>query len=839
MDRNYSYYTNQNIVTVAKEFDTNLTTGLSTHQANSQLKQYGKNLLEKNSSHWLKVLIRQFKSSFVYLLLGAALLSYVLAEKIDSIVIVLFIGINVFLGFLQEYKSEKSAELLKKYVSPKSKVKRDGVIVSILAEDVVPGDIIILEAGDIVPADARIISCNDFEVDESTLTGESVQAYKNSEETDIKVNSIYKASNIVFTGTKIIEGKAEALVFANVKSSEFGKAVLLSASTKRSSLFEKEISDVSVFILKLVGFSLFSFLIVAYLLKGSSYFTEQVVLFAIALAVSVIPEALPTVVTFSLTSGALALAKKKVIVKRLVAIKDFGSINVLCTDKTGTITENDMEVDEIFSHNKEKTLEYAAYASDVNTKEKESNNSFDLAIIKKLNKEEIRIAKDAKIINEIPFDPKRKRNSVLIKINGVNTLIVRGAPETVLHYCTIKDKEKYFEWTQQQGAQGKRVLALAEKPLKLAVNYNEKNEESGLEFIGLISFVDPIKKTAKHTIAEALELGVQVKIITGDSLEVAGAVAKEIGLVSSISNVVSGDTIERLQGEDLITACSKYHVFARVTPEQKHKIISTLNKRFSVGFLGEGINDAPALKAATVGIAVSNASDIARDAADILLLKKSLEVLVDGIKEGRKVFSNTSEYLKATLTSNFGNFFALIISGLLLDYLPMLPLQILLLNLLSDFPMIAIAGDNIDKHEMENPSKFDFKGFTMVAISLGLVSTIFDLMFFFIFKGEGAGTLHTAWFIGSVLTELAFIFSIRTRGWFYKAIKPSNVILVLISITYLVTITIPYTVLGSNVFSFIKLPLTSLAVVLGLVLAYFISTELVKVVYYKKFKNHI
>ena len=377
-------------------------------------------------------------------------------------------------------------------------------------------------------------------------------------------------------------------------------------------------------------------------------------------------------------------------------------------------------------------------------------------------------------------------------------------------------------------------MAVASKKLKKPSDYKAKFEETGLEIVGLISFSHPLKKTTVAAVRKAQKLGVEIKILTGDSREIAGAVAFAAGLIRSPEEVITGLELENLSANDLAEVCTKYKVFARVSPEQKHKIIQTLKNFYSVGYLGEGINDAPALKAANVGIVVKDASDIARESADIILLNKGLEVLVDGVHEGRKVFANVSKYIRATLASNFGNFYAVAISTLFIDYLPMLPVQLLLLNLLSDFPMIAISGDTVDSNELTKPSKFNLKQFAVLASLLGLVSTVFDLTVFGIFFGKGEGTLQTYWFIASVLTELAFIYSIRTKGWFFNAKPAAKGLVILSLVAVIVTVALPFSILGQVSFNFVRPDVYNLTIIGVLTVSYFAVSEIIKKVYFAK-----
>lgn len=456
------------------------------------------------------------------------------------------------------------------------------------------------------------------------------------------------------------------------------------------------------------------------------------------------------------------------VVKRLSAIEDLGDIEVLCSDKTGTLTENKLSLAGIFSPDKEKCLLYGLLSS--------TQSPFDTALFKKISPE-----------------------------------------------------------IKKEGREGKRVLAVAFKEFK-KLEYSIK-EEKDLKFLGYFSYVDPLKKTAKEAVELAKKLGVQIKIITGDSPEVAGAIGKETGLIKTQNEVILGEKIESLNEEDFGKTCQEFQVFARVLPKTKFKIVKSLQRKFEVGFLGEGINDAPALKIANVAIAISKGADISREVSDIILLKKDLRVIVDGINEGRNIFSNINKYIKCTLVSNFGNFYSIAAISLFIPFLPMLPIQILLVNLLSDFPLITVATDKVDIEELRKPKFYQLNQIILLIVFLGLVSTIFDFLFFGIFYKAGASLLQTLWFIGSILTEIVLIFSIRSRHFFLKAKSPSASLLFFSLLAILITLTLPFTNFGRNLFHFVVPQTSALLTVLALIISYFIVSEIVKLIYFHTLSN--
>jgi len=793
--------------------------------------------LELKGTTWIDILKRQFKSAFIYLLIVASIIAFVLKNNFDGYMILLFVFINTTLGFYQEYKSERALKYLKKFVPNKVKVLRAGNIQYIPSTEIVPGDIVSLEVGDIVPADIRLFKDDNFFIDESSLTGESVPVQKNSQPMPTKETQLYKAKNIAFMGTTVSEGNAVGIVIFTGKSTEIGKIAKLTVQTSGSSGFEKHINKFSKFILILTSITLVVVFLANLFIKGSAVSIPSLALFSIALAVGVIPEALPLVTTFSLTQGALKLAKKKVIAKRLSAIEDLGSIEILCSDKTGTLTKNSLSVADVFSKNEDDLLYYSALASDFSTMKRTANNSFDTAIFERIGKMELNKAKKVKRLSENPFNPVRRRNSVLVDVDSERLIIVRGAQENVLPYVKNISKEEGDEiisWVLEQGKLGRRVIAIAVRDFE-GDDYDVIDEENDLKLIGLISFSDPIKSSTKIAVEKAKRLGVKIKIITGDSVEVAGAVAYDVGIAQTPRDVVSGFDLEKMSYKEKIHAIENGVVFARVSPEQKYQIIEILQKKFTVGYLGDGINDAPALKLANVAIVVDHASDVAREAADIILFQQDLKVIIDGIEQGRKTFVNTSKYIKATLSANFGNFYAVAFASLLVDYLPMLPIQILLVNLLSDFPMIAIATDNVDDVEIKKPCSYNNSEIVIMATFLGIVSTVFDLLIFALFFRSSPETLRTGWFIESILTELVLLYSIRTKLPIFKAkSKPSKTILILTSVAALSTVLVTFIPFGAKAFGFVVPNLNNLLIIAVVIAGYFISTEIVKVFYYKR-----
>ncbi len=832
---NYTHFATKKLSDIYIELDSD-SKGLSDLQAQEHLKKYGQNKVSVKEIKWWQIFFRQFASPFVYILIFASLLALYLGETIDSVFIASFVLIGAFLGFIQEYNSQKSVELLKKFLVDHSRILRNGSEILVKSEDIVLGDICILEPGNILPADMRFVRADNLLVDESILTGESMSVSKTSLLLEKEnISGIHNATNMGFSGTTIMQGKGVGVVVATGKDTQIGSITKLTAESDGVSTFEKGISKLSRWILKIILVTLMLVFIINFFVKKEDNRTNfaGIILFSIALAVSVIPETLPVVSALSFSKGSLALAKKHVVVKRLSAVEDLGSIEVLCTDKTGTITENKMSVSAFHAENEKHCLLFAALASS----SEKYGSSFDIALLSKIGTD--KEVQQWKKINELPFDPERKRNSVLVRNTNENKLIVRGAPETIIASCLDISKEYKNEiliWIAEREMQGERVIAIASKCWTDGSMYTSQDEKE-LEYIGAISFNDPIKESAIPAILQAEELGVRIKILTGDSKNVAIAVAKKIGIIKSEQEAMTGEDFEKLSEFDQIIAVENVHVFARVSPEQKYRVIELLERKYEVGFIGDGINDAPALKLASVALAVDTASDIARSASDIVLLNPSLSVIIDGIKGGREIFANMVKYLKTTLISNFGNFYAVAVAMILAPFLPMLPVQVLLLNLLTDTPMIAISFDKVDVRELKKPRAYNVKEIVLMSLIFGIINAVFVFLFFIIFFKNGATSLQTNLFIGSVFVELLLIFSIRTKKVFWKGTKPSMIVLLLCLIPASLAVILPFTYWGEKFLKFTKPSYQSLGIILLMVIIYFVTVEIAKGIYYRIAKN--
>lgn len=838
------FYSEKSIDEALKDLGANAS-GLSGKEAQVRLFQGGPNEIKSKKLSALNVFLRQFKNPFIYILIGASLISLFLKEFIDTLMIFLFLAINGFLGFYQEFKSEKLIEKLKLLVKAKASVYRDGKIEVVDKSKIVKGDIVLMEKGDIVPADIRIIKSHNFGVNESVLTGESKSVTKNSEILS-DVRELFKATNIAFMGSQVIAGSAEGVVVAVGKETQIGKISQLTSQIERRSGFEEMVLNFSKFVLNLVLATLAILFVVNLILKGMDINISQTLLFTLALAISVVPEALPVITTITLSRGALKLAKEHVVVKRLSSLEDLGNIEVLCSDKTGTITKNELEMKDCLSFDEDLCFDFGAILPSGYDKKILEENEFESAIWEKIREEAKGRIQKYKILWHEHFDPATRISGIAFNdvYKNENYLVIKGAPEEVFlkSKFIFKDgKEESFKAHENNfrdkfeefGRSGFRVLAVAVKKVSHKDDYSADINEGGFIFAGLFSFHDPLKATAKEAIALAKKLNVEVKIITGDSWEVAEYIGREAGILDTGERGVSGGQLEVMEAEDFTRAVLGFRVFARISPEQKYKIIQEIQKHKPVGFLGEGINDAPALKLANVAIVVDSGADVAKEAADVILLHKDLKAIIDGISEGRRIYMNIIKYIKYTLTGNFGNFYAIAGVSLITPYLPMLPSQILLTNLLSDLPLMAVASDNVDQSELKKPSHYNIRDVALVSIILGLVSSLADFAFFGMFFKYGEQNVQTMWFIQSILAEILLIFSIRTRFSIFKAKPPSRLLVVSCIVAVALTIALPFTSLGQRLFHFTMPTANFMISVVILLAVYFVLTEAVKVWYYK------
>ncbi|MBA3752009.1 cation-transporting P-type ATPase [Candidatus Dependentiae bacterium] len=817
---NYASYGKEQL---KKAFSTSLTEGLTTSQVTAYQKKYGRNSIEEHETPWWSLLIRQYNTPFAYLLLSAAGISFFLHDLVNALTISGIVFLNGLLSFYQEYKAEQALKLIQEHLIMKATVIRDGKTVVVDNKELVPGDIVILQTGDYVPADIVLFE-GSLQVNESILTGESMPSKKNGIPQDPAPQDVYQALNTCFLATIVVGGNARGVVVAIGSKTMLGEISHLTIKTVQYSGFQERTTRLSKFILSVVVITIICIVTFHLLAKGSKTDIVQLLLFAMALTLGLTPEALPTVITFALSRGALQLVKHNVVVKRLSAIEDLGAITVLCTDKTGTLTENNLSVNAVYEVKQGTVLPFMLLAS----KKEGSLDPFDNALLKAASADLHNESRQYSLIKEIPFNPDLRRNSMLISKNDESMLVTRGAFESIEKLSLpFENRDQINQWIVHQAEQGNRVLAVA---YKKSPPTDALDEEKDFTFVGLTAFYDPIKSTTHDALTKASELGITIKMVTGDSKEVASAVARQIGLEDTI---ITGPEFRDLSPEEKRKAVHTYTLFARIIPQQKFEIVNLLKKGNVVGFIGDGINDAPALKAAHVGLVVEGASNVAKDAAEIVLLNPSLAVIIRGIEIGRNIFSNTMKYILAVTASTFGNCISLALASVWLDFLPLLPMQILLVNLLSDMPMIAIAADSVDQDKIKKPQNYDLRSLAFSAGVLALTSSFFDFVTFSFFYRQGPEVLRTNWFIESILTELVLIYSVRTAGVFYKAQRPSWILLSISTLAALTAITIPSTRWGKTLFKFVKPEWHSLGIIAVIVVCYFIASEIVKLLFYK------
>ncbi|HBR70186.1 TPA: hypothetical protein DIC20_00065 [Candidatus Dependentiae bacterium] len=832
----FSHFSHKESSEVIEELHTSSELGLATADIISLLKKYGKNEIPEKRITWLALLVRQTTSLFMLIFFAIVLLYIFLGAYVDAIILGLIILINIAISFYQEFSAYKEFQSMRHFLRRFTTVLRDGKEQEVLVSTLVPGDILLLYPGDIVPADARMISEENCTVDEATLTGESNPIRKTESISSKKEITVFDAKNILFTGTTILSGKAIAVVFATGKNTQFGALAQVAKNNHESSLV-KGTTQLSRFLLKFIFIVLALVSIAHLIIKGPTFSSFEFIIFIAALATSAIPEALPVIVVVSLSRGASFLAKKRqVIIKRLSALEDLGAAQVICLDKTGTITENSLKVVSVYGS--ADTVFWQMLAASISLEKVEkAKTGFELALWQFLSEQEKETYKTYKKIKEIPFDANLRRNIVLVHQDGNYEVLVRGSCETIIKICSLSREQlvPLQKWLDEQESQGNRILAVAKQSLShvpenlAAFNYK-------LQLIGLVAFADPIKNSALEAVRRAQTLNLQIKIISGDTPLVCGAVAQKIGLIKDASAVVTGDMFENASWSKKNDLVFNNAVFARILPQQKCEIIQILQEKFPVAFLGDGINDVPALKLAHVSLVVDNAVDVAREAADILLMKHSLFIVIQAIEEGRKIIANILKYIRITISANMGNFYSLAIASLFIPFVPMLPVQILLLNFLSDFPLITLATDDVDAEELRLPGKYNVKDLGMVGTVFGFVSTVFDLMCFVIFVRYSPIMLQTAWFVLSALTEIVFIFSMRVKKPFWRGPKPGILLLSLSLLVCVVTISLPYLRWADDYLHFIVLPIPLMLLIIGLVILYFVVNELVKIIYYHLMK---
>lgn len=820
-------------------------TGLTSNEAKARLKQYGPNsIAEKKRMGPFLIFLSKLKNPLLILLVVISIISFSVGQKASAVIVLMMVFLAAVLDFLNSYKSQGVVEKLASKVATKVTVIRDSVKKEINLRDVVPGDLVFLSAGNIVPADCRIVEADDFFVNQSSLTGESIPLEKINLKNRLSEEIKFEDADAVFMGTSVISGFATVRVVQTGIKTEFGKIAKDLTKTEPKTDFEISLTKFSVFIMKIV-FYMVSFVFIVYLAKNASHLNKSIILeiftFALAIAIGLTPDMLPMLITVCLSKGSQLMAKKKVIVKHLSSIENFGSMDILCTDKTGTLTKDKIELVkciDLAGDDSQAVFEFGYLSSFYHTG---AQSPLDDAI---KNYKHINID-DYEKIDEIPYDFQRKKSSMIVRMRNKRFLITKGAPEEVVKICKnydingeIKDiTEEHLNIEKQfknLSAEGFRVLGLCYKEVADDnTKVYDKKVEADMIFVGFMAFLDPPKQSVKPTLIELKKLGVDVKVLTGDNDLLAQKICRDIGI--DIMGVVTGVEIDKMNDVELERRVMEANIFARVTPSQKERIILTL-KKFgkSVGFLGDGINDSPALKAADVGISVNNAVDIAKDTADIILMEKSLESLKDGIIEGRKTFHNTMKYILMGLSSNFGNMFSMMGASAFLPFLPMLPAQILFNNFLYDTSQLSLPSDSVDADELLKPAHWDFKFIKSYMMVFGLISSVFDFLTFYLLYfvyNLSEHQFQTGWFIESIATQVFVIYIIRTKKIPFLQSLPSKALFVSTFAAVAFAWIVPFTFLG-QLMQFDRLPLFIIAIIVGYVFVYLILVEIGKRVFY-------
>jgi Mg2+-importing ATPase len=813
--------------------------GLTEAQARQRLARFGRNVLKNaKKTDALTLLLAQFKSPLVIILVLAALLSFFLGETVDAWIIVAIVGLSGLLGFRQEKRAADAVKRLLAMVQISVRVRREGREFEIPIEDVAPGDLVILNAGDVIPGDCLLLESKDLFVDEAALTGESFPAEKRAGAVDAEA-PLARRTNTLFMGTHVISGDAEAVVVRTGVETEFGRVSERLRLKPAETEFERGIRRFGYLITQItfvLVVAIFGFSVVLARPPLESF------LFALALAVGIIPELLPAIIGINLAVGAERMARRRVIVKHLPSIENFGQMDVLCSDKTGTLTEGVVKLHAALDAEgraSEKALLYAYLNASYETgftnpidEAIRNHRSFDLSAYHKLD--------------EVPYDFVRKRLSILIEQGGRKLMITKGALSNVLEVCTAVDAggqskagladmrgtiESRF---QELSEQGFRVLGLAWREGEFDSRMT-KADECEMTFLGFLAFDDPPREGLLETIGQLKEMGIGLKVISGDNRLVAAHVARQV--FGFEPRVLTGTALHQLSDEALRQRVSDVDVFAEVEPNQKERIILALRKAgHVVGYLGDGINDASALHTADVGISVNNAVDVAKEAAAIVLLEKDLHVLLGGVREGRTTFANTLKYILMTTSANFGNMFSMAVAALFLPFLPLLPKQILLNNFLSDFPAMAIATDRVDRELVERPQRWDIRFIRNFMIVFGAISSVFDFMTFglLLFALQAsAAQFQTGWFLVSVVTELLIVPVIRTRRPFYQS-RMGRPLLVSTGVVLAASVTLPYLPPGQWL-GFTPLPPPFLLAFAAITALYLLVSEAAKHVFYRKF----
>lgn len=852
--KDYSKFSERDLLT---EFRTGVK-GLVNEDAQERLEEYGPNVAHKNKpTSAARLFLNAFINPFVFILILLAVISLATDDVEAAIVMSLMVLCSVLITFNQEYRAQKSSLELQEMIENTCAVMRDGHIVEIPMDEVVPGDVVILGTGDMIPADGVLLWTKDLFINQASLTGESLPVEKYPENT-LETENVIDLQNLVFTGTDVLSGQGKLLVVATGADTIFGEiAAKVGDNQKIKTSFDNSISSISKLLLRMIFVMFPIVLVLNGVTKGA---WGEAFMFAISVAVGLTPEMLPMIVTSNLAKGAMALSKHKVIVKKLPAIQNLGSMDILCTDKTGTITEDRVVLVEHvdpFGNEQHEVLRTAYLNSYYQTGWK---NLMDIAVINYADEHpELIPFNNVRKIDEIPFDFSRRRLTVVVDVDGHQAMITKGAVEEMFEVCshvqldgeivilTDELREDLRAVNARMNEKGMRVITVAQKLDVHDDAVYSVDDERDMTIIGFVGFLDPAKESAISAIASLHDHGCDVKVLTGDNEIVSRKVCRDVGI--AVERVVLGVEVDKMSDAELTTLAEKVNLFAKLNPLQKSRIIECLKANgHTVGFMGDGINDAPSLRVADVGISVDTAADITKEAADIILLEKSLNVLEVGVLEGRKVFTNMMKYIKITLSSNFGNVFSVLVASAFLPFLPMLPIQLLVQNLIYDISQLTLPWDNVDTEDLEKPVVWSTRGLLNFAIIMGPVSSIFDVITFIVmWFGFGCNDPHNlakiamfqaGWFAVGLATQAVAVQVLRTRHIpFTKNISSLPVLATLVGV-FAVGAIVMFTSVG-KLFDFVHLPTSYWPVWGAILVAYIVLLQIVKIVNLKLTKKWI
>ena len=820
--------------------------------------KFGTNeLSHKKQIGMMMDMLLRCKNPLVIQLLVICIVSLLMGDFRSATVVGGMVFLSVVLGYVQENRSSKAVEQLQAMVQTNCNVIRGGKEIEVPMADIVPGDIVVLDAGAIIPADMRLISAKDFFVSQSSLTGESMPVEKSADPADVAGRGVIELQNACFQGSNVLSGSARGLVVNTGVRTHFGTISEKLSGQRVQTSFDRGIAG---FTWLMIRFMVVMVSVVFLIVGITKHSWAEALLFSLSVAVGLTPEMLPMIVTVNLAKGALAMSKKKVIVKRLNSIQNFGAIDILCTDKTGTLTQDRVILEkhvDVTNRDSDDVLRYAYMNSYYQTG---LRNLLDRSV---LSHTDLDVERGCRKVDEIPFDFQRKRMSVVVDYEGDHVLICKGAVEDIYKACThyqVDDeihlmidliKNDLLEEYEELSRDGYRVLGIAYREFPQTKTTFSVADESDLILLGYIAFLDPPKGSAEKAIATLRDAGVITKILTGDNALVTRKICKDVGLDGT--DVITGDQLIHLDETQTGEMAEKHHVFARLSPSQKESIIIALQKRgHVVGYLGDGINDAPSMRVADVGISVDTAVDVAKESADIILLEKSLLVLEDGIIEGRRVFGNIIKYIRMGASSNFGNMFSVVGGSYFLPFLPMAPIQVLLNNLLYDASQVGIPADHVDDEYVQTPRKWNIGNIQRFMLCIGPMSSIFDYATFFLmlyfFKcrlfsdpgtSEGMKTyyeslFHTGWFVESILTQTLIVHIIRTRRIPFIQSIASPFLLLTTALVMMAGGWLPYSPFA-NYFGFVPLPFSFWIWIGVFLLSYSCMTHYVKVWFHNKY----